>query len=172
MDDTVFEGCSNIQYAEYGNCKYLGNPSNPYLVLMKTVSNHYSAYTIHNDTKVIADAAFYGCKDMTDITIPAGVVIIGADAFDSCESLASVSIPDSVTTICEFAFEGCKSLTSITIPNSISALGNFVFKGCVSLTEICFTGTKEQWQAIEKTTLWNNYLGDYTIRCTDGDIDK
>ena len=48
--------------------------------------------------------AFYGCRRLKQVTIPASVTEIGAFAFGNCESLSCVSIPPAVTKISPNAF--------------------------------------------------------------------
>ena len=70
------------------------------------------------------------------------------------------------------AFAYCSKLTSITIPDSVTSIGGYAFYNCRLLTDITYEGTKAQWKAISKGSIWNNYTGDYTIHCTDGEIEK
>ena len=197
--DDAFYGCGSLQYAEYGNCKYLGSADNPYFALITVVNNNYSSYTIHEDTKIIADYAFSACSRMTAITIPNSVTTIGYSAFYGCYSLESITLPfvgtsatedgrlkdifgdipsslkavilsDACTTIGAFAFSYCSSLTSVTIGNGVTTIGQAAFIQCSSLTEIHFGGTKEQWQAIQKGNCWNYGTGNYIVHCTDGDL--
>ena len=80
--------------------------------------------------------AFYGCKNLTKVTLPEGVTIIDSHAFGNCSSLSSVKIPDNVTIIGSNAFSGCSSLTSIIIPESVMTIGNsaFIYSGLTSVS--------------------------------------
>ena len=79
----------------------------------------------------IGKAAFYGCSDLTSITIPKSVTCIGEEAFAGCSGLVSVTIPNSVTTIGDNAFASCSGLVSVTIPNSVTSIGNSAFTDCI-----------------------------------------
>ncbi len=61
----------------------------------------------------IADGAFKGRKELTNVVIPATVTTIGAEAFSGCSGLTSIEIPDSVESIGDNAFNGCKELETI-----------------------------------------------------------
>ena len=54
--------------------------------------------------------SFYGCANLTAVTIPACVRRIGPGAFEGCTNLTSVHIPDGVTQICGGVFSGCANL--------------------------------------------------------------
>ena len=174
INSSAFAACKSLKYTEYGNCKYLGNENNPYVALITTVSRNYNAYTIHNNTKIIAGGAFSSCERMTEIAIPDSVISIGDSAFDCCRSLTTITIPDGVTSIETDTFRGCTSLSSIKFGNNITSIGRSAFKFCSSLNSIQFRGTQAQWKAIIKDDdgTWNYETGNYTIHCTDGDIKK
>ncbi len=132
----VFNGCSSLQYNEYDNAYYLGNESNPYVVLVKAKSTDITSCEINTNTKFIHSGAFFRCSSLQSITIPNSVISIGSSAFNDCSKLTSIIIPDSVTSIGGCAFESCSRLTSVTIPNSVTSIGDQMFCFCSRLTNV------------------------------------
>ena len=66
----------------------------------------------------IADRAFTGNNNLTQVTIADGVSSIGEEAFGSCDNLSVVVIPNSVTEIKARAFAGCTSLAAVYVPEN------------------------------------------------------
>ena len=159
IDSSAFSGCKSLARNEYDNAYYLGNATNPYLVLIKAKSTSIASCSINANAKFIYTSAFEGCTALTSVTIPDSVTSIGSNAFRDCTGLNSITIPegvasignrafcgcngvtdiaipDSVTSIGDGAFEGCTGLTGIAIPDSITSIGNYVFSSCQGLTDI------------------------------------
>jgi hypothetical protein len=86
------------------------------------------------------DGAFAFRMNVTNVTIPDGVEMIGFDSFLECFNLASVIIPKSVTNIAEQAFFDC-SLTNVTIPSGVVSIGKEAFEGCQYLTTLEISGS-------------------------------
>ena len=91
---------------------------------------------VQYNVKSIGDNAFYGCSNLSSVTIPNSVTTIGEFAFSNCSGLTSITIPNSVTSIGDHAFWFCSGLTSITIPNSVTSIGERAFPYCSGLTSI------------------------------------
>ena len=86
--------------------------------------------------------------------------------------MTSITIPDGVTSIRMYAFGDCTSLTNIIISDSVTSIEEYAFFDCSGLTNITFTGTKAQWQTIEKYGDWDYKTGNYIVQCTDGKLNK
>ena len=91
---------------------------------------------IKNGITNIGDSAFYGCKNISSVSVPSSLNSIGDSAFYNCTSLSSISIPSCVTSIGDAAFYGCNSLMSVSIPGSVKVIGSSAFSGCKNLTSI------------------------------------
>ena len=106
------------------------------------------------------------CTD-TEVVIPSiidglTVTSIGQFAFSGCSALESIVIPDSVTSIGVWAFYCCTSLESIVIPDSVTSIGSYAFSGYSSLANVYYTGSEEEWAAINIAPS-NEYLTNIAI---------
>lgn len=84
----------------------------------------------------IGDYAFYGCRNLTGVSMPNGVSKIGYKTFSHCEGLTSMIIPNMVQEIDAYAFCDCTGLKSVTIPNRVQIIGDYAFDGCNGLTRL------------------------------------
>ena len=75
-------------------------------------------------------------QQITKVTIPNTVKIIGRGAFADMLSLQSIEIPDSVIEIQPFAFYMCNSLEEIIIPSSVRRIGMYAFTLCKNLKRV------------------------------------
>ena len=97
----------------------------------------------------IGDQAFENRTNLTKVIILENVKSIGEFAFSGCTGLTTIIIPDNVTTIGKRAFNNCSNLTTVIIGKGVTSIPEGVFANCTRLRSVYYTGTKEQWVAIE-----------------------
>lgn len=110
--------------------------------------------------------AFLDCNNLSSITLPAAVSIIGFGAFSGCTNLSNIAIEGSATSMMietvskddlsysggsgtpyryndnveEYGtFYGCLSLSTISLPSRLTDIGNYSFYGCTALKTIKFS---------------------------------
>ncbi len=125
-----------------------------------------------NTVKVIEKNAFNKCLDLNTVFFGDSIISIESKAFFNCKSLVTLTLPSSIKSIEDSAFAYCSSLTSIELGSSINKLGAKAFESCKSLTDIYFDGTIKEWNSIQKGKNWDFGIQDYTVHCSDGDIEK
>ena len=157
---TIPAGVRNIGSEAFWGCTALSSVALP--VGLQTIDDwafdecsSLSDISIPDSVDYIGDCAFYGCASMADaggfvivrgvlhyyagsaanVTVPAGVKVIGSSAFDYNENLRSVTIPYGVTEIGGFAFDGCENLASVEIPGSVEDIGSGAFLGCSAMAD-------------------------------------
>ena len=77
---------------------------------------------------------FYQCYELTDVTLPADLTVIGDSMFENCTKLTHVTIPSGVTRIEREAFTMCGALEEIRLPEGVESIGVIAFSGCVAMT--------------------------------------
>ena len=83
---------------------------------------------VQQGVTTIGDYAFYGCENVTSVTLPDTVTQIGKLAFYGCKNLRTLTIPDSVLTVEDYAFAQA-GLQSIVFRGSAPVLGAGIFAG-------------------------------------------
>lgn len=82
---------------------------------------------VQNGVTSIGDYAFYGCENVTSVTLPATVTQIGKLAFYGCGSLNTLTLPDSLTMVEDYAFAKASGLGTIAFKGSAPLFGAGVF---------------------------------------------
>ena len=133
-----------------------------------------TSIAIPDSVTSIGDGAFHGCSSLTSILVAEGNKVYHSAGNCLIEtasktlilgcSTSLIPVDGSVTSIGDGAFYGCSSLTSIAIPDSVTSIGRQAFHGCDNLETVYYTGTEEEWAAIEIGT-WNDVLYRADIIC-------
>lgn len=177
----AFKGCTSLTDVLIGNgVATIGKAAFEGCTSLESI-------TIPDGVTLFEDYAFKDCTSLESITLPfLGYApdardkhigfLFGAQYYNSNQDCVPASLKTVIVTggseIDMGAFYFCTSLESVTIPSSVTEIGRYAFNGCSVLTDIYFNGTTEQWNAISKGDRWDDYTGNYTVHCTDGDISK
>ncbi len=143
----VFSGCENLE-------KVIVSGDSPFFACdrqgalydktMKKIilcpQGFAGKFTIPQGIESIAEGAFSGCGNLTEVVIPNSVSEICDSAFYYCPSLKRLVIPNSVKYMGESVFEECMSLVSVVFPASIAVIEDDIFSGCYSLEKVYFRG--------------------------------
>jgi hypothetical protein len=143
MSAAVYEVSKDGTYATVTG--YIGTPTN--LVIADT----------HNGVAVtaIAGRAFYNCKSLNTIRIPASISYIGEDAFYWCFSLSDVYVTDlaawySIKFTNGYSNPLCYArnlylnntlVTELEIPNTVTSINDYAFYGCDAFTSVNFSAS-------------------------------
>lgn len=84
----------------------------------------------------IANYAFYGCSNLTEIELSPVLGEIGVRAFYNCSSLTEIELPEMLSSIGECAFYGCKSIKSVVLHELVTTLGDKIFWNCTGLESV------------------------------------
>ena len=135
---------SEAKIVEGGGYYYYGNYGNDYYYTSNDVIGKYAFFDCRGLTSLnlpagiteISYGAFYGCSGLTSLNLPAGITSIGSSAFYDCSGLTSLNLSAGITKIESSAFSGCSGLTSLTLPAGITEISDYAFYGCSGLTSL------------------------------------
>lgn len=106
-----------------------------------------------------AQSPWYSYSSLiTGVIVEEGVTSIGRAAFYGCENIVNVSLPSTVRSIGEYAFYYCIKLDSLTVPASVTEIGKYAFRRCSALSGVTLENAYG-WSADEKR-LYSYELGE------------
>ena len=163
-DGLISTGWINLDenlYTIYNGCYYLGNESNPYVILIDVADysnlSDNTEIVVHPNTKVIGTYALCYTEivsvtlpeglnglcegalleaSITDIKLPSTLKHIGQMCFKCCPELTNLSIPANVTWIPNEIADYCPKLTTVQLPNTVKAIQAMAFAYCEALESI------------------------------------
>jgi len=98
------------------------------------------SYSVYDGTDRIQYNAVGGVDALQSVVIPSSVKEIGGIAFFGCKNLVNVTLSEGLETIKQEAFESCISIKKIEIPASVKTMEFEVFRYCNSLEKAYFYG--------------------------------
>lgn len=119
----------NFIYEKKGNTYTIVGIKNPMSVIV--IPEKYEGLYVTE----IAAYAFDGHTEITSVTIPDTVRVIGVGAFRNCTALTEINLAEGLETIAAKAFENT-AVKSIVIPDSVQAIGMGALLGCNSVESI------------------------------------
>ena len=188
IGEYAFVDCTSLRsILFYGNLTEIGDYAFYNCTALEEISIPASVTTV-------GTCAFYGCKNLTGVVIEGELKSMGSSVFADCKNLRSVvfsggtfvgeymfsdcielttvMLPSTMTFLESSAFAGCFSLTEIKLPAKLGIIDYAVFENCTALTSIRYGGTKAQWEKIDFGYGWDTNTAEYTVHCTDGDLEK
>lgn len=174
-DDIIFEGTDEISEHDIrrlrnhrikfmNNCEYQIVDDIVYSSDMTTLIS--CNWRKKGDIKIpegvirIESRAFNVCDEITSVTLPDSLEIIGESAFAHCSKLKSVKFGKRIKAIHSFAFQSDIALEEMEIPGSIQAIQRCTFVDCISLKKVILNEGVEAigYRAFDKTALDEIYL--------------
>ena len=115
---------------------------------------------------------FFGCRKLTDLTIPVNVTVINEVVFQDC-NLQNVIFADAtkITEIQKLAFTNNQNLTGVFAGknfNNLKTIGEGAFLNCFKLTDADFNTLTKNVTRIERETFRNCHDGLQTIDIHSG----
>ena len=90
---------------------------------------------IPNSVTMIGEAAFADAEDLTDITLPLGLLAI-SNYMLAGTAITSVVLPEGIRDIGTGAFEDCAYLQTVYLPYTLKTIGDKAFAYCCNLNEV------------------------------------
>ena len=128
-DPTAFSCLSHVE-VDADNPNYetvngvLYTKDHTHLVLFPRRMDIGSSYAVLDGTEKIDDDAL-SYTNLTSITLPSTLRILGESSLAGNKLLTSINLPDGLTAIEDGAFEGCTKLNNIVIPDSLQVANGF-----------------------------------------------
>ena len=161
---SLSEGLTSIGSNAFYGCSSLKNITIPSTV--KSILQHAFGNCTGLESVILPEGletlqywAFSECTALKEVVIPGKVKVV-TYSFSECYALEKITISEGVTEIDGSAFKDCPSLTTVIIPKSVTKIGSRIFDKTDSIVHIKYAGTKEMWDAIEKSTSWNTVYVD------------
>ena len=97
---------------------------------------------IPNSVTQVDASVFNGCGQLKNITLPTCVCnsTLAAVFPMLYRSFTNVTVDAGVSLVGDSLFAGCSDLTSVTMPSTVTRLGDSVFKDCSELKSVTFEG--------------------------------
>ncbi len=130
LGDSVFLSCSGLTSINVASSNAAYSSTGGVLfdkvkaTLIEAPESIGGIYTVPGTVTTLGDNAFFGCSNLTGITLDSNLANIQSSAFANCGGLTTFTIPGAVTNIGSSAFFGCSNLLSISVATNNSAFAS------------------------------------------------
>ena len=135
-----------LQYAQYSDCVVIKACNTSYdgeIIIPETINglpvteirsgafdySNISSVTIPSTVEIIGRWAFEYCENLKKVIINGAKEIV-REAFYKCSSLNEIILSENLESIGEQAFCYCSSLNEVILPASVKSIGNRAFCNC------------------------------------------
>ncbi len=101
-------------------------------------NNQITSLSIPESVFMIGTEAFAGCVNLTSFNLPESVKYLNSGTFRDCTNLSNVTLPYNLTTIAFSMFRNCVNLENINFPSAMTKIGDYAFEGCSGLKSVHF----------------------------------
>jgi len=89
-----------------------------------------------NGVDEIGERCFWGCGNLTKVSLVKGIRFIGDGAFSRCNKLSEIETKEGLEEIGKYAFNKCSGLRKVHLVEGIRKIGDLAFAFCTALTHI------------------------------------
>lgn len=151
IGDFCFYGCSGLTSVTLEGNAIMSGLSSSRSMRDIFEGTSLKAFILGNAVTSIGDNAFYGCSNISTITIPSSIESIGCDAFKNCSNLTIVNISNlahwcnnisfigessNPLTYAHHLFLNGEEIKDLVIPENVTCISSWAFSGCSSLTSL------------------------------------
>ena len=106
----------------------------------EAVADLVKVLRVEQGITAIGSRAFRDCVNLTEVTLPEGLVEIRDSAFRGT-GIESLRLPGTVKTLGSHAFRDCTALREVALNEGLKTLGSRVFAGCTALENLLLPGS-------------------------------
>ena len=161
MGEAPFQWCYQLKSinVDENNAHYTSIDGNLYTKDGKTLIQYAigkddTSFIAPTGVTSIGDSAFWGDKNLKNVTLSGTTTAIGDYAFTWCENLEVLTLGESVKTVGKSAFSNC-NLNKIYIGKNVENIAEDAFNP-LGYADIYFEGDEAEWEAIKP--LYSTYL--------------